>query len=371
MKEEIKKSATTLGSIGAIGGFIADVLTPLGPFTKWLFIVFSILTILFFVFRMKDIGKKYLPLSFILSLVFGSLFLFNGESKNGFLGDNIDEISSFQTSLFDLKETVNRVEGKVDKIDEKIDLGFEKIEELIKSNNPIENPTSAKDHIVNAYLFKTSGMLKKSEYSFDEYFRLTNDFKVDVLLDYCEVYESNNGFVSLKSQLSLFPSNDVTRVVSLLKTSIDNEKLVNLLLNDTLNNPELIKWAILSTWEMESVSWITSSHWFEYGHYMFTSHLELGYYCENVHQYFFNNSKAHELILTNSWAKKPLYFTVIDWMDLYPDHKNSESLDGEPWTYANPMFPQDQYEWSTVELKNKADELEKLYQKKRDEGWFR
>ena len=321
---------------------------------------------------MKNIGKKYLPLSFILSLVFGSLFLFNGESKNGFLGDNIDEISSLQTSLFDLKETVNRVEEKVDKIDEKIDLGFEKIEELIKSNNPIENPTSAKDHIVNAYLFKTSGMLKKSQYSFDEYFRLTNDFKVDVLLDYCEVYESNNGFVSLKSQLSLFPSNDVTRVVTLLKTSIDNEKLVNLLLNDTLNDPELIKWALLLSWEPDwSESWLTSSSVYEYGHYMFTSHVSLGYYCEKIHYLFFNKSKAHDLILSNTYTKQPLYFVNVDWKTNYPDFKSSEGINDKPWKYANPFFPQDGYEWSTLEFQMEADNLEKLYLQKRDEGWFR
>ena len=58
MKDQIKKSGTLLTSIGAVGGFISDVLTPLGPFTKWLFIIFCIVTIivlindviLFFVF---------------------------------------------------------------------------------------------------------------------------------------------------------------------------------------------------------------------------------------------------------------------------------------------------------------------------------
>ena len=66
-----------------------------------------------------------------------------------------------------------------------------------------------------------------------------------------------------------------------------------------------------------------------------------------------------------------MYFSIIDYMDNYPDFKESESLDGKPWKYSNSIFPQDQYEWSTIEFQNKADELEKLYLEKREDGWFR
>ena len=140
MKQEIKNSAAALGSVGTIGGFIADVLTPLGPFTKWLFIIFCILTFSLFIIRNKNIGKKYLTSSLIMSLIFGSLYFINGDSEKGVLSDNIDGISKIQSSLFNLQKSVDRVENKVDIIDNKIDLGFEKIEELIKSNNPINNP---------------------------------------------------------------------------------------------------------------------------------------------------------------------------------------------------------------------------------------
>ena len=373
MLNQIRNSAGTLGFVATTGGFIADVLTPLGPFTKWLFIFFSLLTILLYIIKKKEIAKKYLPLSLIFALIFGLLFLINGDSKNGVFGDNIDAISSLQTSLFDLQESINRVEEKVDNIDEKIELGFEKIEGLLKSNNPIENPSSAKDHIVNAYLYKSSGMLKKSQFSFDEYFRLTNDFKVDVLLDYCEVYESNNGFVSLKNQLSLLPSTNATRIVKLIKTSIDKKNLVKTLFNDSLNDPDLIKWAILVHWELESKSWLTHSNYFDYGNYLFTSHVDLGYYCEKVHHFFFNNSKAHVLILSNSYAKQPMYFVSIDWKKYYPDFASNPDnyLDDLPYKYSNPFFPQDQYDWTTLEYQNKADDLEKIYLQKREEGWFR
>ena len=377
MKDQIKQSGTLLASIGTLGGFIADVLTPLGPFTKWIFIIFIVLTIFLFITYLKNrsFGKKYFPVSLILSTIFGFLFLINGDSKSGVLGDNIDGISSMQNSLFNLQESVDRIEDKIDVVNDKLELGFDKIEELINSNNPIENPSTANDHIVNAYLYKSTGMLQKSQFSFEEYLRISNNFKIDILLDYCEVFESNNGFMALKKQISFLPKNDVTRVISLIKNSIDKKELVMSLFNDTINDPDLVKWAILMSWQADyTLGWLESSHFFEYGYYMFTSHVSLGYYCENIQHYFFNNSKAHELILTNTYEKKPLYFNQIDWKRYYPDlHINQKRDDGKPWEYSNPFFPHDywMYKWSTKEYQIEADELEKLYLEKREEGWFR
>ena len=398
MKEQIKKSGSLLATISAAGGFIADVLTPLGPFTQWLFFVFIVLTIIFYIsyVKKKSSGVKFFPASLILTVLFGVLFLVNGGSKKGILGDNIDSISSLQNSLFNLQESVDRIEVK-------IDLGFDKIENLIKLNNPIENPTSPKDHIVNAYLYMSSGLLKKSQFSFEEYFRLANDFKVDVLLDYSEVFESNNGFVSLKKQLSLFPINDVTRLISLVKNSLDKKELIIKLLNDSLNEPNLVKWFILTYDENPFVSsvfykpncgvdalgnsiqthnYFYNSGFLDYAHFMFTSHVSLGYNCENVHHYFFNNLKARDLILTNNYTKQPFYATVIDWKALPPNVRITEMndflIDSKyindsvyPFKFENHYFPQDQYPWSNIKNQKKAHDLEKLYLLKREEGWFR
>ena len=398
MKEQIKKSGSLLATISAAGGFIADVLTPLGPFTQWLFFVFIVLTIIFYIsyVKKKSSGVKFFPASLILTVLFGVLFLVNGGSKKGILGDNIDSISSLQNSLFNLQESVDRIEVK-------IDLGFDKIENLIKLNNPIENPTSPKDHIVNAYLYMSSGLLKKSQFSFEEYFRLANDFKVDVLLDYSEVFESNNGFISLKKQLSLFPINDVTRLISLVKNSLDKKELIIKLLNDSLNEPNLVKWFILTYDENPFVSsvfckpncgvdalgnsiqthnYFYNSGFLDYAHFMFTSHVSLGYNCENVHHYFFNNLKARDLILTNNYTKQPFYATVIDWKALPPNVRITEMndflIDSKyindsvyPFKFENHYFPQDQYPWSNIKNQKKAHDLEKLYLLKREEGWFR
>ena len=104
MKQEIKRYASTLAPLSTLGAFVADVLTPLGPFTKWLFIIFGLLSLIngILYFRNIDLGKKYFAPTVILTIIFGVLFFFNGDTKSGVLGDNIDSISSIQESLFNI-----------------------------------------------------------------------------------------------------------------------------------------------------------------------------------------------------------------------------------------------------------------------------
>ena len=352
MKDQIKKSGTLLASIGTLGGFIADVLTPLGPFTKWIFIIFIVLTIVLFITYLKNrsFGKKYFPISLILSTIFGFLFLINGDSKSGVLGDNIDGISSMQNSLFNLQESVDRIENKIDVVSDKLDLGFDKIEELIKLNNPIENPSTPKDFIVNAYLFKSSGLLKKSQFSFEEYFRLADDFKVDVLLDYCDVFESNNGYKELKAQLELLPITESTKLVKLLRTSFDDKSLYLSLISEGQENESLSKWAVL-TLPPTIANGFERGEMFIWIYNSMTYHVSLGYYCEEVEQFFFNKSKASDFINTNTFTNSPGYFFYVDYKQ-FGQSTNS-------WYSQN------------IKYKHMVQELDSLYLANREEGWFR
>jgi len=352
MKDQIKKSGTLLASIGTLGGFISDVLTPLGPFTKWIFIIFIILTIALFIVYLKNssFGKKYLPISLILSTIFGCLFLINGDSKSGILGDNIEGISIIQNSLFNLQESVDRIEDKIDVVSDKLAVGFDKIEELIKLNNPIENPITPKDFIVNAYLFKSSGLLKKSQFSFEEYFRIADDYKVDVLLDYCDVFESNNGYMELKAQLELLPITESTKLVKLLKTSFDDKSLYVSLISEGQSNESLSKWAVL-TLPPTIANGFGGNEMFIWIYNSMTYHVSLGYSCEEVEQFFFNKSKARDFINTNTFTNNPGYFFYVDYKRF--------------GTSTNSWYSQDK---TYIHL---VQELDSLYLANREEGWFR
>ena len=140
MKEQIKQSVKILAPIGTLGGFISDVLTPLGPVTKWLFLcclAITFILLIIYLLNKRKLFQNYLSSSAILTLVFGVFFLLNNNTEKGILGDNTESIAILQNSLFNIQETVDRVEDKVDVIDEKIDIRFDKIESLLKESNPI------------------------------------------------------------------------------------------------------------------------------------------------------------------------------------------------------------------------------------------
>ena len=77
------------------------------------------------------------------------------------MGDNLEFVSNFQSSLSiidqkldNISDQIDVVDEKITNIDEKLDAGFDNLSELIKSSNPIKNPTTPKDFLVNAYLLE-------------------------------------------------------------------------------------------------------------------------------------------------------------------------------------------------------------------------
>lgn len=209
---EFKKIAQITGAIGTIGGFIADVLTPLAPFSKILSITFFSFGVLLLIFIKNDKVKFATKINSVSSLLVGVIFLglsMASDDDKGLLAAHVPAIQGLQESL-------NIVSEKLDIIDEKVESGFESmesnfdnLESLIKANNPIDNPSSASDFIVNAYLFMQSGNEKKSLNSFEEFLKLTEVEKIDVYQDYYSVCvsvegksEASNKLKSINSKLA-------------------------------------------------------------------------------------------------------------------------------------------------------------------------
>jgi len=215
MKDQIKNSAKILAPVGTLGGFIGDVLTPLGPVTEWLFYLSIFITLAFGLVYLKnksEFSKKILPTSFLLVLTFGIFSVINNDTENGILGDNSEMIAGIQKSLFNIEESL-------EKIDQKLDVRFDKIEELITSSNPIENPKNANDFILNAYLYKNSGNLVKSEKSFHEFIKITGMEKFDLFLDYFEVLKTNYGRQKAISVLKSSSSSTMVNVIDIIENN--------------------------------------------------------------------------------------------------------------------------------------------------------
>jgi hypothetical protein len=230
LKEIFQPALKFAGVLGTVGGFVGDVLSPLGPVLDYLLylsifaLIISLVLFLLLPAAKKNLFKTASLTSLFFALIFGVFGQLNKETDNGFMGDNLEFISEFQSSLniIDAKldkisDQIEVVDEKLDSVDEKIDTGFENLSELIKTSNPIQNPSSPKDFLVNAYLYKNGGDLNKAESSFNSFFEITGSYKIDVLSDFIDVLRNNKGKNFVKSYFQTRENID-DEVFTLFKT---------------------------------------------------------------------------------------------------------------------------------------------------------
>ena len=147
MKNTIKESSKILAPIAAVGGFISDVLKPLGPVTEWLFfgaLVMSLLFLISYFFNRKlesSIAKKFLPTSIIITFIFGIFFLLNSNTEKGFLGDNTQAVSNLQNSLFNIEESIDQINQKQTDILDNV----KDIKDIISGDAELENMSNSND----------------------------------------------------------------------------------------------------------------------------------------------------------------------------------------------------------------------------------
>jgi hypothetical protein len=236
----IKPALNFAGIVGTVGGFVADVLSPIGPIITYLiYISIGVLIISTAILFLLPANKRNsLKSVSVTSLFFAIIFVLfgqlNEDTENGFLGDNIEFVAEFQSTLNIIDEKLDKisdqvavVDEKIDNIDNKLDEGFNDLAQLIKTSNPIQNPSTPKDYLLNAYLYKNGGDLKKSESSFLKFFELTESYKIDVLADYLDVIGSLNGRLYVKTFFETSNSDD--EVFKLFKTiyTSENDEIIN------------------------------------------------------------------------------------------------------------------------------------------------
>ena len=87
-------------------------------------------------------------------------------------------------------KTTDNIAASTQNIDEnvtKVIKRFDQLEGAIKSANPIANPKSANDYILNAYIFKNAGETEKSIEMFSKYLGMTKIVRFDLYNDYYQL----------------------------------------------------------------------------------------------------------------------------------------------------------------------------------------
>lgn len=248
----LKPALKVAGLFGTVGGFIGDVLSPLGPVLMYL-LYLSIFTLIISLIAMfvtkdkkKELFKSITITSVLFSVMFGIFSQLNEDNENGFLSENVEFISQFQSNLNLIDEKLDKISDQIEVVDEKIDEGFKNLSEEIKNSNPIKNPKTPKDFILNAYLYMDGGDLKKSEESFISFFNLKEKFYLDALYDFVSVMRNNNGFNYVKTYFETNAYEDeVFKLFKLLnsKNSYDLELLEKIKASNL--NQNLIDFAVV------------------------------------------------------------------------------------------------------------------------------
>ena len=333
LKQNLQPALKFAGILATVGGFIGDVLSPLGPILNYLLylsiivLIISIILLVLLPKSKKQVFKMASLSSLFFSIIFGVFVNLNKDSENGFFGDNVEFVSDFQASLNIIEVKLDEISDQIEVVDEKLEIVDDKIDDLaslIKNSDPINNPSSAKDHIVNAYIFSERGNLVKAQSSFETYFNLTEQYKVDVLLDYAKVLESNEGFSSVKYFFENLKQNNDNGIIAaeLIYTSNSKVSLAKDLMK--LQEEDIIfRWALL-TLKVDTFFEISSTTkdqarapYYNTLNKSVENHLELGCDFKIVHQYFLNTQKAKELVFSNTIGNVPGYY---NWFAV-PDDK--------------------------------------------------
>ena len=148
-------------------------------------------------FTEPNIPDKEINMATITS--FGNAITAKDEGKIDKAEELVNTIKEFSPDfkyLDDLKSQLDELKKQVEKNTadiKNLNEGVSDLQNIIRGASIILNPTTPKDFIINAYLYKNAGDLLKSEVMFKKFIEITKLEKFDIYCDYLDVLESNYG----------------------------------------------------------------------------------------------------------------------------------------------------------------------------------
>ncbi len=264
--DEFKKHGTLLGIVGAVGGFISDVLQPLAPLSYYIFIVSGISSvILILTFAILKSRRQKLFHAFLLTsafALFSGIFvsLHSSETQaKGVLASKLPAIEQLQNILgiiqLDLaeikKETkkTNLIVSKIEKSSEEtakatkqiaqsleaIQLGFSK---LSASGGIIASPAQPQEFYHNARIYEQGGDYLNARKSYNRLFSFKLSY-LDPHLRYQTFLKVQEGRAGAREIYSALYERDQQPVVEFAKILLFNAPQRTVMLKNFIEkNPE-------------------------------------------------------------------------------------------------------------------------------------
>lgn len=261
------KAAGPVGLIGAVGGFIADVLAPLGDVAPAVAgisvlaaIIFGIMTYIESKNNRRDIwdtaysGGLFVSLAGVVIFSIWSVVL-GAAPERGYLAENIDPIAQIQGQLLgiqedvaDIKETTEETAENVETIatvqaegNENVEAmataqaqGFADIQaafaQLQQSQTIVENPTTPQEFYSNARLYQIKGNTAEAVKAYEGYLQFNLEY-IDPVQDYADLLKATEGISRAREivnqQLAENPESLVTAFVANAMLETADERLTS------------------------------------------------------------------------------------------------------------------------------------------------
>lgn len=237
VRQTLSRAAGPVTLIGTVGGFIGDVLAPLGSFAQWMVALSLgclVLSGVFF-FRMKRVPGRNVwesPVPVALFISFSSFLIFSFWSvvfaagpENGYLAENVEPIAQFQAQLFnieqdvaEIKETTEQTAEDVEEIGETTGntatqvavaataqaQGFADIQaafaDLQSSQVIVESPGTPQEWYSNARLYQLKGDTANAISAYEGYFEFGLEY-VDPYFQYTALLKATEGVTRARQMI--------------------------------------------------------------------------------------------------------------------------------------------------------------------------
>jgi len=225
LRKALTRAAGPVSLIGAVGGFIGDIIAPLGNFAPWiagLSLVFAVITLFGFLALRRRQGAEAwdspvagaLLASSASTVIFGfwSVIFAVGPDR-GYLAENVAPIATVQAQLLNLQEDVTEIKETTGETATQVVLaataqaqGFADIQAAFAAlqaggGSIVANPQTPQEWYSNARLYQLRGDTANTLKAYEGYFTFNLEY-VDPYQEYTALLKAAEGIARARQIIS-------------------------------------------------------------------------------------------------------------------------------------------------------------------------
>jgi hypothetical protein len=195
-----------------------------------------------------------------------------------------------------IAESTQNIDANVTKVIKR----FDQLEGAIKSANPIANPKSANDFILNAYIFKNAGETEKSIEMFNKYLGITKIVRFDLYNDYYQLLKLTFSQKYAEERTKAELNSDMISAVIIYNEVYGEEAIEKISKLKLSTNLQRFLFLVKSN---EIKTNYISYTLYPYYLKVMETRLDLGKQFEKVSPFFFDSKGPLTLLRDNNWSE--------------------------------------------------------------------